>query len=92
MIRTTSPAADLISVLATANFVATNHLTNQVLQEYRLQAHEARVCLDVVRARIEDLLSGDHMPSTGALYRALYPDQALVERLVAEQLEQDRSR
>lgn len=71
-------AANLIAALVEQNAKDAAWTANTLIESYRQQAIRAESTLAAIRDRVGHLLSGDYMPTSTALIRALYPSEELI--------------
>lgn len=81
---------ELMARLMEAGVAQTQAITNQVLENYRLEALRARAELRAVREDVLAALNGDYVPSHHVLINRLYPNDARIGRARAAIEEEKR--
>lgn len=66
-------------------------LHNAVIKAFKRQALIAEATLDLIRAEVQMILSGNYMPMPDRIKDALYPRQDDIKRLVHKRTEEDYS-
>jgi hypothetical protein len=81
---TEQPISPLVARLIESNAEALNATTNRLLDLKDRRYALAAAKLQLITTRIEDLVSGDYMPTSDALRRALHPHPAEINQLADE--------
>jgi chemotaxis regulatin CheY-phosphate phosphatase CheZ len=70
----------LVGQVITAMISQTHDTTNRLIDSLTEQLSESQAEVDAIRAGVAELLDGPYMPTPDAIYRALYPSEAMRER------------
>lgn len=75
-------AIDLVGRLMSANFQDYANTTGMLIENYRRQISDLEAELGAIRHKINELFSGDYMPTETAIAKAVfYPAKSLIEQL-----------
>ena len=61
------------------------YTTNELLAGYQREAQEANATIEAIRRRLQELMTGDYMPTPYAVLQALYPSRERIERYMPEE-------